>query len=520
MGGSFTSLILEEIVMGRWYTLSLLLAVPTAAVAQDTTRTIAPPPAATLTLAEAIQQAVGNSPTFRQVTNDAGAARWGVRNAYGSFLPSVSVNGGVGYTGSGQSNFGGGFIRETSPIVTSNYGLNLNWQLDGTVLSGPGQAKATRRATDEDINGAEANLRFEVTTQYLTSLQASAQVAVNRQQVIRQDDFLRLAQAKYQVGQSTLIDVRQAEVQKGQAEVALLRSIQTDNDAKLELFRRMGVVPPVAVQQIGLTDSFPVTEPSFNLPQLLNLAAEENPGLRALQAREDAASWQVRAAKSQYLPSVSLNAGWSGFTQRVTDEQLLIDEAFAGATGSAAQCDLDNQIRAGLTTPLPPLNCNSAFTDATRTQLNPDIQNSVLATNDVGMFQFQSQPFRVSLTVSLPIFTGFGRSLRLSQARANQDDLDESVRARALQVRSDVESRYLSIQTSYQAIIVQQANREAARDQLRLAQDRYRLGSGNSLELSTAQNDVVRAEGDYINAVYDYHKAVAALEAAVGRPLR
>jgi hypothetical protein len=27
-------------------------------------------------------------------------------------------------------------------------------------------------------------------------------------------------------------------------------------------------------------------------------------------------------------------------------------------------------------------------------------------------------------------------------------------------------------------------------------------------------------EFEYVNALYDYHKAVAALEAAVGRPLR
>jgi outer membrane protein len=506
--------------MGRWLTLSLILGLPAVAAAQDSSRVAVPTPAATLTLAEAINQARGNSPAFRQITNDAGPARWGVRNAYGNFLPQLSVNGGVGYTGSGQSNFGGGFIRETSPIVTSNYGLNLNWQLDGSILSGPGQAKANQRATEEDIAGAESLLRFDVTSQYLTALQASAQVAVNRQQVVRQDDFLRLAQAKYQVGQSTLIDVRQAEVQKGQAEVALLRSIQADNDAKLELFRRMGVVPPVSVEQIALTDSFPVTQPAFDLGQLLTLAAEENPDLRALQAREDAADWQVRAAKSQYLPTISVNAGWSGFTQRVTDEQLLVDQAFNGALSSAAQCDLDNQIRAGLTTPLPPLNCDVSFTDATRTQLDPGVRSSILASNDVGLFNFESQPFRVSLTVSLPIFTGFSRSLRLSQARANQDDLDESVRSRALLVRTEVESRYLAIQTSHRSIVVQQANREAARDQLRLAQDRYRLGSGNSLELSTAQNDVVRAEGDYINAVYDYHKAVAALEAAVGRPLR
>jgi outer membrane protein len=83
-----------------------------------------------------------------------------------------------------------------------------------------------------------------------------------------------------------------------------------------------------------------------------------------------------------------------------------------------------------------------------------------------------------------------------------------------------VHARDLGLQTSYQAIGVQAANREAARDQLRLAQDRYRLGAGTSLEVSDAQNAVQRAEGDYVNAIYDYHKAIAALEAAVGRPLR
>jgi outer membrane protein len=87
-------------------------------------------------------------------------------------------------------------------------------------------------------------------------------------------------------------------------------------------------------------------------------------------------------------------------------------------------------------------------------------------------------------------------------------------------VRSDVQARYLGLQASYRAIAVQEANRIAARDQLRLAQDRYRLGAGTSLEVSDAQNAVSQAEGDYVNAVYFYHKAIAALEAAVGRPLR
>ena len=59
-----------------------------------------------------------------------------------------------------------------------------------------------------------------------------------------------------------------------------------------------------------------------------------------------------------------------------------------------------------------------------------------------------------------------------------------------------------------------------AEEDLRVQQERYRLGSGSSLEVSEAQNAVTRAEGDYVNAVYEYHKAVALLELAVGRPLR
>ena len=83
-----------------------------------------------------------------------------------------------------------------------------------------------------------------------------------------------------------------------------------------------------------------------------------------------------------------------------------------------------------------------------------------------------------------------------------------------------MQARHLALKAAFQAIAVQEANRAAAQDQLRLARDRYRLGAGTSLEVSDAQNAIQQAEGDYVNAVYFYHKAIVALEAAVGRPLR
>jgi outer membrane protein len=507
--------------MKQWSSvLVFACALASAASAQDSNG-VAPSTAVSLSLAEALRVARGNSPTYRQTLNDAGPAKWGVRNAYGGLLPTLTASSDVGYTGSGESNFGGGLILPTSSFVTSGYNLGIEWRLSGRSLTAPAQQKALQRATDEDISGAAVALTSEISTQYLNTLQATAQVDVARQQVRRNEDFLALARARHRVGQTTLLDVRQAEVTKATSDVALLRAVQAENEAKLDLLRRMGVEPPVSLDQIRLSDSFPVTAPSFRLDSLLALAERQNPALRSLRAREHAAGLDVRSAKTDYLPSLSLRAGWSGFTQQFTNENLLLEQSLTTAQADAADCQYNNSVRSALSLGGEEPNCFARFglVDGGGSLLNP-VAQQIRDQNSVFPFHYTGQPFSANLVVSLPIFTGFSRSLRLSQARAQQEDADEEVRARRLSVRSDVHARYLALQTAYQAIAVQASSREAARDQLRLAQDRYRLGAGSALELSDAQNAVQQAEGDYITAVYDYHKAIAALEAAVGRSLR
>jgi outer membrane protein len=508
--------------MIRWCGLLLLAGtLPSLSAAQDSIPMLSPAASVSLSLAEALRQARANSPAYRQTLNDAAPAKWGVRNAYWSLLPSVTASSDLGYTGSGATNFGGGLIQPTSSFVTSGYSLGLQWQLSGRTLTAPAQQKALQHATDEDISGAGIMLTSDISTQYLNTLQATAQVDVARQQVRRNEDFLALAKARHRVGQATLLDVRQAEVVKGTSDVALLRAVQAENEAKLELLRRMGVEPPVPVDQIALSDSFPVTPPSFRLDSLLALAERQNPSLRSLRAREHAADLGVRSAKTEFLPALSLQAGWSGFTQEYTNENLLLGQALISGTARADDCQFNNAVRAGLSLggEVPDCFAASGLVPGGGALLDP-VAQEIHNRNNVFPFSYTGQPFRANLTVSLPIFTGFGRTLRLSQARAQQEDADEDVRARRLSVRTEVHSRYLGLQTAYQAIAVQSSSRESARDQLRLAQDRYRLGAGTALELSDAQNAVQKAEGDYVTAVYDYHKAIAALEAAVGRTLR
>ena len=55
---------------------------------------------------------------------------------------------------------------------------------------------------------------------------------------------------------------------------------------------------------------------------------------------------------------------------------------------------------------------------------------------------------------------------------------------------------------------------------LSLAQERYRVGANTFLDVTQSRAEYERAQTDLINAIYEFHRSFAALENAVGRPLR
>lgn len=514
--------------------LALGLFVPSLALAQQpTTPTATLEPAATagISLQDAISSALAKNPGYLQWLNNESPANLAVKSAYATFIPSASISGGFNYTGSGSSNFGGTNVVKTSASVGSNYSIDLGWNLNGQVLNQPGLARSNLRATKEQIAAANVQLRAAVNTAYLNVLQSNARIDVVTQQVARNRVFLDLAKARYQVGQATMLDVRQAEVTLGQSDVDLLVAKQANADARLQLFQLMGVTPPDGFETVALTDSFPVVEPSYSLNDLLATAAQVNPNLKAAVASADASGYNLASVKSEYFPSLRASANWSGYTQEYTDDQSLVNQAYASATGTAANCTFQNQIIQGLTYGpggipgqpnggiIPDCNAYSGL-NPTGSALDPVLAQQIIDANNTFPWNFTTQPFQIFAGISLPIFNGLQRETRVSQAKAQRDDATEEVRAQSLLVRSQVTSRYLAIGAAYQAIGVAEANKAAAADQLRLAQDRYRLGQGTALELSDAEGAVQRADGTYVDAIYGFHKAVVALEEAVGQPLR
>jgi outer membrane protein len=490
----------------RYLLTAALLCSPAWAAAQD------PQPPAALSLTDAIALARERNPAYRQALNGRAPAAWRVRNAWSTVvLPTASASAGVAYTGSGEQSFLGSTFPLSVPIRASSYDLGIAWELSGATLSQPGVARAQQRAVDADVAGARTALEAAVTQQYLAVLQTIENLAVAGKQLERNEEFLKLAQARHAVGRTSLIDVRQAQVARGQAEVGRLRAATAVSVEKLRLFQQLGVEAPADLDRVRLSDTFPVTAPAATLEQLLALAAERNPALNALRARRRAAAWGVRAASSSYGPALQVTAGWSGFTQQFTDLDAVIRGQQQTFGAQFAACLDENQIRqsAGLA----PLDCSGYVWGSDNEQALRD-QNADYP------WRFTPQPFQARLTVRLPLFTNFARPLRVSEAKAQERDLEESVRARGLQVQTEVSQAFLNLATAYRAIAIQDTNRTAAREQLQLAEDRYRVGAGTFFELLDAQVAGLRAEYDYVSAIYEYHGAVAALEAAVGRPWR
>ena len=464
-----------------------------------------------LTLQDAIELAYQNNPTLRQVANNLNPATWGVRNAYASFVPTLSLSGGMGYSGAGTQNFVTTSFVQSSGTVGSSYTIGLALNISGRTLMQPGVARANYAAAVAGIVGAEINLESVIRGQYLAIKEAEAQYELQQLQLTRNEEFLRLAQARFDVGQNTLLDVRRAEVERGQSQVQVLRTAQAVIVEKLRMFQTIGVPAPNDPNTVTFTDTFPVLEPQWELQSLLDEADVENPNLIVLRAQESSANAAERAVKSDYLPSLNISAGWSGFTQQFTNTDFVLGSAESQANATVVQCEF---INANWQNP------GTTLQDCNQFAWDPSFAQPIIDRNNVFPFNFTAQPFSARIGISLPIFTQFSRPLQNAQASAQTEDAAEAVRARELLVRTAVSENYYALEAAYTAIGIQESNRIAAQEGLRLATERYRIGSGTFYELLDAQLAAQQAESDYVNAVYAYHRAIATLENAVGRPLR
>jgi len=238
-----------------------------------------------------------------------------------------------------------------------------------------------------------------------------------------------------------------------------------------------------------------------------------NPALAALQANRRASNYDVRMARSAYLPSLNLFASLAGFTQQASNTDFLVAQGQAGSENQMRQCAALNELFVRLADPLPTQDCNAfAFTDAQRTSIEDG--------NGGWPFGFTAQPARVGLTVQVPIFQGLGRQRNVEAASVQRSDMDYRIREQELTLQAEIGAGLARMTAAYQAALIEQRNQTLADEQLRLAREQYQLGFTSFVELVEAETVKAQADRELIAAVFGYHDNLARLEAVVGTSLR
>jgi outer membrane protein len=235
--------------------------------------------------------------------------------------------------------------------------------------------------------------------------------------------------------------------------LALITAQSNKEAADAALTRLVGSSVPVTADPASVQENMAALPDSAQLAEL----AMNGPAVQQAQANLDAATENRKAARGQYLPSLSLSYSRSG-------------------TGTDPRFGLGND-----------------------------------------PFTYSG---RLAFSLSYPLFNNFQREEDVVRARVAEVNSQAELRDSQLAAVEDLTQNIGALRGASQRVAVQVASVAAAQEDVRVQQHRYNIGASTLLDLITSQAALATAEQALIQARYDYRIARAQLEALIGRDLQ
>jgi len=126
---------------------------------------------------------------------------------------------------------------------------------------------------------------------------------------------------------------------------------------------------------------------------------------------------------------------------------------------------------------------------------------------------------QLSLQMSWTLFNRFDRELTIAQREASYDVAEATAADERRGVQADLTARLAQLDAARAKIGITATSVAAATEDLRVQQERYRLGVATIVDVLTSQEALNQAEVDVVTARFDYLRAKAQLEALIGRTL-
>lgn len=139
--------------------------------------------------------------------------------------------------------------------------------------------------------------------------------------------------------------------------------------------------------------------------------------------------------------------------------------------------------------------------------------------NQTAAFDGGNLSWSTRVSLSYPLFNGFTREDNIARAEIGARNAAATSADARLAARADFERVKNALDLAAEQVALSGQAVEVAQEDLRVQEERYRLGMSTILDRITSQVNLMDAENDEVAARYDYEIARAQLEALIGRAL-
>jgi outer membrane protein TolC len=408
-----------------------------------------------VTLADAIRLSERVQPLVVRASGDLATAAAQRRSAWGAYLPSLTA------TSSASSFFSEGTSR-IDPVTgqllsgnSSNRSLSSSLSASVDLFTGFRRG-AEGRAARANQTAAEASFVDARFQQALATTNQFLDALAAQQLVGVRESSVRRAEEQLK---TSIAKLRAGSATRSDS----LRSRVTLGNARLELIRAQ---TDLATAEAGLA----------------RLIGETG----RVRAADDSAFYQVMPAPD----TAAIRAEAEARSPRIQS---------ANAVADAARADLKAS-RSGYWPSLS-LSASTAW-NASRSE-------------DYDLFNQR----QLSLGLRWNLFDRFDRELAIAQRSASADVADATAADEQRAVAAELTARLAELDAAGLQIEITLTSVLAATEDLRVQQERYRLGASTIVDVLTSQEALNQAEVDVVVARFDYLRAKASVEALIGRTL-
>jgi len=245
-------------------------------------------------------------PSIAIATQGVVAAKINVSRAGVAMRPALSASG--GYSETRSANSANDWKITSSDSFSAS--LSLSWVLYdfGRTRAARKEAVANLLAAQEALQDTIVQRTYHVRMAYFDLAQAEAQCKVAEENLRQYDELLRKAEVRLRIGSGKPYDVTKARVDRSNALLSLIVASNTIDTARATLNNQMGLAEPTRYE---LDADSTLSEVEGGFDTLKELAWANQPALRVLHAKAEAASVGVDRAIAELYPQLAANASTS-----------------------------------------------------------------------------------------------------------------------------------------------------------------------------------------------------------------